>query len=195
MGGHGSGLRCSKARTSNLKSLDIRQLQRKNLLTSGKTFNWQWLINDKKVSDINIRSEAMQIILSYQHQSNAGQWQRIEYPVPLEWTTCNLGGRRPWFRCPVKKCRRRVAILYGGLIFACRHCHKLAYQCQLEKKHNRAILRADKIRRRLGWRAGIANPRGYKPKGMHWQTFERLKAKHDTYANIALLGMAQWLKL
>jgi hypothetical protein len=30
---------------------------------------------------------------------------------------------------------------------------------------------------------------------MHWQTFERLKAKHDTYANIALLGMAQWLDL
>jgi hypothetical protein len=68
-----------------------------------------------------------------------------------------------------------VAILFGGSIYACRHCHKLVYQCQRETDDDRAARRADTIRRRLGWEAGILNGEGDKPKGMHWRTFERLK--------------------
>jgi hypothetical protein len=41
-----------------------------------------------------------------------------EYAVLLEWTRCHYGGERAWFRCPVIGCGRRVAILYGGAIFA-----------------------------------------------------------------------------
>ena len=70
----------------------------------------------------------------------------------------HLGGRRAWFLCPAKGCGRRVAILFGGSIFACRHCHKLAYECQREPDDDRAARRADTIRRRLGWGAGIAEP-------------------------------------
>ena len=81
----------------------------------------------------------------------------MEYPVYLEWT----------------------GLHFGGSIFACRHRYKLAYQCQRETDDDRAMWRADTIRRRLGWEAGIANPEGDKPKGMHWRTFERLKAEHD----------------
>jgi hypothetical protein len=50
----------------------------------------------------------------------------MEYPVRLEWTGCNLGGRRAWFLCPAQGYGRRVAILFRGSIFACRHCHKTA---------------------------------------------------------------------
>ncbi len=39
--------------------------------------------------------------------------------------------------------------------------------------------RADTIRKRLGWGAGILNGNGGKPKGMHWATFERLQAVAD----------------
>jgi hypothetical protein len=39
-----------------------------------------------------------------------------EYPVPLEYTKCNFGGVRPWFRCPGvvdgEECNRRVGKLY-----------------------------------------------------------------------------------
>ena len=42
-------------------------------------------------------------------------------------TPCRLGGSRAWFICPAVGCGRRVAILYGGGIFACRHCYDLAY--------------------------------------------------------------------
>ena len=55
--------------------------------------------------------------------------------------------------------------------------------------------RADTIRRRLGWGAGIANPEGGKPKGMHWRTFERLKAEYAAFANASWAGMAERLGL
>ncbi|HNC53469.1 MAG TPA: hypothetical protein PLO14_14745, partial [Accumulibacter sp.] len=54
--------------------------------------------------------------------------------------------------------------------------------------------RAEKIRRRLGWPAGIANPSGGKPKGMHWRTFERLTAVHDACAEASLAGVVKWLE-
>jgi hypothetical protein len=37
--------------------------------------------------------------------------------------------------------------------------------------------RANKLRERLGWEAGIFDGPEGKPKGMHWQTFERLSAE------------------
>lgn len=119
----------------------------------------------------------------------------MEYPVTLEWTPCNLGGRRAWFLCPAQGCGRRVVILFGGSIFACRHCHKLAYQCQRETDDDRAARRADRIRERLDWEPGILNGGGGKPKGMHWRTFERLKAEHDAFVSVSLVGMAQRLGL
>ena len=155
----------------------------------------QWSINGEKVADINIRTETDRVILNYRSRSNGGEWQPMDYPVTLEWTPCNLGGRRAWFLCPARGCGRRVAILFGGSIFACRHCHKLAYQCQRETDDDRAMRRADTIRRRLGWEPGIANPEGDKPKGMHWHTFERMKAEHDAFTNASWAGVAERLGL
>ncbi|MBS1177027.1 MAG: uncharacterized protein H6R06_1439 [Proteobacteria bacterium] len=36
---------------------------------------------------------------------------------------------------------------------------------------------------------GILNGNGWKPKGMHWRTFERLQASHDADVNAALACM------
>jgi hypothetical protein len=80
-------------------------------------------------------------------------------------------------------------------VYACRHCHKLAYQTQREQPHDRACNRADTIRKRLGWEAGILNGNGSKPKGMHWQTFQRLQARHNDLVNQSLAGMAAKLGL
>jgi len=80
-------------------------------------------------------------------------------------------------------------VLYGGTIFACRHCHRLAYDSQRERRDDRLTRRADRIRQRLGWEPGILNGDGGKPKGMHWRTFERLQDKHDAYVQASLAGM------
>lgn len=197
MGGIGSGRRYQggKDTTSDMRALDVRRLQRDGLLAPGRAFGWRWTRNGEEVASIQIRTEADRVILNYRSRSNGGEWQPMEYPVYLEWTGMHFGGRRVWFRCPARGCGRRVAILFGGSIFACRHCHKLAYECQRETDDDRAARRADTIRQRLGWEPGILNGGGGKPKGMHWRTFERLKAEHDAYANASLAGMAQRLGL
>jgi hypothetical protein len=194
MGGFGSGSgQGGKDTTSDMRALDVRRLQRDGLLTPGQAFGWNWLRNGETAASINIRTEADRVTLNYRSRSHGGEWKPMEYPVCLEWTPCKLGGRRVWFRCPAQGCGRRVAILFGGSIFACRHCHKLAYASQREPDHDRAARRADTIRRRLGWEPGILNGPGWKPKGMHWRTFERLKAEHDAFVNASLVGMAERL--
>jgi hypothetical protein len=191
MGGYGSERRWGKDTTSDMRALDIRRLHRDGLLTPGRAFGWQWTRNGEEVASIQIRTESDRVILNYRSRRRGGEWQAMEYPVDLEWTGTHFGGRRVWFQCPARGCGRRVAILYGGSIFACRHCHKLTYQCQRETPYDRAARRADAIRRRLGWEPGILNGEGWKPKGMHWRTFERLKAEHDAFVEASLTGMAQ----
>ena len=68
---------------------------------------------------------------------------------------------------------------------------KLAYACQRENPDDRATRQADRIRKRLGWKPGILNSKGGKPKGMGWRTFERLVTKHDTFGCKSLEGMMQ----
>ena len=86
-------------------------------------------------------------------------------------------------------------ILYGGAIFARRHCYQLAYPSQREARHDRAVRRADTIRRRLGWEPGILNGEGDKPKGMRWSTFERLITEHDELVEVSLAEITERLGL
>jgi len=129
------------------------------------------------------------------YQRSGEDWQAMEYPVCLDWTPCRYGGERVWFLCPARGCGRRVAILYGGSVFACRDCHALAYPSQREAHYDRKASRADKIREKLGWPIGILNPTGGKPKGMHWKTYRRLSAEHDAFADVSLAGIAEKLGL
>ena len=80
-------------------------------------------------------------------------------------------------------------MLYGGKIYACRHCHQLAYRTQRKQPHDRAGSKADKLRDRLGWEAGILNGNGAKPRGMHWSTFDRLESEHDALVNQTFAGI------
>lgn len=197
MGGIGSGRRFQggKDTTEDSLPLDIRKLQRAGLLTPGNSFGWQWTVNDRPVANIRIRVEIERAILVYRYRRHGDVvWQDVEQPICMVRTACTYGGARRWWLCPY--CGRRVAILYGaGQHYACRHCWRLAYSCQRETVDDRAARRADRIRRRLGWQAGILNGEGGKPKGMHWRTFERLRAKHNEFVNVSLAGMMQRFKM
>ena len=197
MGGYGSGPQHGKKTTSRCHQLDVRKLHKSGRLTPGQFFGWQWSRNGEPVASIQMRAEVDRVILDYRHQSGGNDWQSLEYPVRLEWTDCNMGGRRVWFRCPANGCGRRVAVLYlgGAGVFACRHCYRLAYACQREAADHRAMRRADNIRERLGWPPGIANPCGGKPRGMHWRTFWRLTAEHDALVGVSVAGTAKRLGL
>ncbi len=185
MGGRGSGRRSSysgKAETSDSMPLDIRKIKRDGLLVQGSRFSWRWLVNDRQVAGISIHVDLLEsMLLSYRKKSTG---EVVEQRVQLQTTPCHLGGLRHWFTCP--RCSRRVAVLYApGRYFACRQCVGLGYATQKEGAGDRAATRADKLRKRMGWEAGILNGSGGKPKGMHWKTYQRLKGHHDALVQVS----------
>ncbi len=186
MGGFGSGRRGGRDVTADYRRLDVRKLHRAGVLVPGWIGGWQWSRRGEKTADIGIEVGEGSIRLRYSIKNTGEQ---KDYDVGLSYTGCNYGGARPWFLCPC--CGRRVAVLYGGAVFACRHCYKLAYQVQRESDNNRVARRLDAIRERLGWPDGFLNGDGWKPKGMHWRTFYKLRAEHDQLKGAVLGGWAR----
>lgn len=192
MGGCGSGRSSSyggKRDTNNSMPLDIRKITRKGLLVPGSSFSWQWLVNDRQVAGISIRVDLQSMMLSYRIQSTG---EVVEQTVQTQTSPCHLGGQRHWFTCP--QCSKRVAVLYApGRHFACRLCGGLGYATQKEGVGDRVSTKADKLRKRLGWPAGILNGDGCKPKGMHWVTYQRLKSNHDALVQVSLYDISRKL--
>ncbi|WP_423212651.1 hypothetical protein [Paracoccus yeei] len=199
MGGSGSGRRWhfgSKDPTESYRSIDVRWLKREGMLTPGAPRHITWSRHGKIFASINIRAELGRVILAYRHRSGGGEWKDESYPVHLTTTPCHIGGERHWFLCPARGCGQRIAVIYGGSIFACRKCHQLAYPSQREDIADRAGRRADRIRSRLGWPAGVLNGSDFgKPKGMHWRTYQRLCREHDVFSDRTLKAIADQLNL
>ena len=195
MGSYNSGRRGGKRTTDDMHVLDIRHIQRAGRLTPGQSFSWQWSRRGEVVASINMRTDTDRVTLTYRSCSNGGEWQGMNYPVYLAWTDCHYGGQRAWWLCPAVGCGRRVAVLYGGKVYACRHCQKLAYRTQREAPDDRALRRANTLRKQLGWVAGIAHGEGTKPKGMHWRTYDRMRMTYYAHSNSAFAGMAEKMGL
>ena len=176
----------AKDTTDSLRALDIRRWARDGLLRPSTQFQWQWRTDEKVTASIEVRIETRHTLrLKYRSRSPGTDWKDFDYPVLMDWTSCHCGGERPWFRCPAKGCGNRAAKLYGGAVFACRHCHGLVYPSQQEAAPDRAARRCERLRARLGWKGGIFDfPKG-KPKGMHWRTYERLRRNADDAAREA----------
>lgn len=112
--------------------------------------------------------------------------EEIDYSVPLEYTECNFGGYRPWFRCPGvvdgEHCTERVGKLYRPPrqnLFLCRHCYDLGYTSsrtsgdhlkQAELRYRRAFAKADAKGRRPHPNNEPHFPE--RAKGEHHDTFE-----------------------
>lgn len=189
MGGVGSGRGwcwCGRDTTDTFRSIDVRRWRREGLLEPGRAFGWQWTRDSQAVASIRAVAGRGEVRLVYRQRAHGSEWQAMDYPVRLSWTDCHLGGARPWFLCPARGCGQRVAILYGGAVFACRKCHQLAYPSQSEGPSDRAARRAERIRSKLDWPPGILNGAFGKPRGMHWRTFHRLYEEHDDWASLSL---------
>lgn len=190
MGGYGSGRRwyTTSDTTSDYRAIDVRRWHREGMLEPGRACRWIWSRDGETKASINMRSEPGRVVLEYRYREHGGEWQDVTLPVALTWTRCHYGGERPWFRCP--NCGRRVAILYGDGIFACRHCYRLTYQSQRESWDDRITRRIERIRARLDWEPGFLNGNGWKPKGMQWRTFWRLHAEHEALVARSMAWMA-----
>lgn len=203
MGGQGSGSwyrADKKTMTGETHGLDLRQLHREGLLKPGRSFSSRWLRGERETGSIGGRVEGGEkpevVVLSYRHRAAGGEWEDVREPVALEWTPCNFGGSRPWFVCPAELagCGRRAAMLYAaGRYFLCRRCHDLTYESRRENGMHRALRRAQGVRERLGGSASMLEPFPEKPKGVHRETYERLRREHDEAEQEQLAGMRAWL--
>ena len=161
------------------RSIDVRDWHRQGRLRAGRQFSCSWTRGEEPSGSINVRSEVDAVVLIYRARSFlAAGWKPIEQRVPITWTPCHLGGRRPWFICSVRTdgrcCGRRVAVLYGaGELFACRCCSGLAYASQQKDPLVRNVSRSAKIRMRLGGSPHLFGPIPARPRGMWRRTYER----------------------
>jgi hypothetical protein len=164
----------------------VRRWHREGRLAAGHHFSCSWTYSGAEpAGSIDVSTESHAVVLSYftRHPS-ANEWKSINQRVPITWTDCHFGGRRPWFVCAVysngRYCGRRVAVLYGpGAYFACRRCYGLAYASQQEAIRERGFIRARKILIRLGAKPDLFNPFPEKPLRMHWRTYERLYGTYE----------------
>lgn len=190
-------MRWRKTNTGEPLSVSVSYLSKHNMLVSGFSGTLSWLRRGEKIGWIGYACTGDAVQLTYTVTDNATQQQtKHSYPVQLSRSACHFGGSRSWLVCPRVGCGRRVASLYsvGGLFF-CRHCHQLGYESQQVARWDRLTLKADKIRDRLKWEAGILNGVGWKPKGMHWRTYWRLYAEHERLVGGVCAAMNQRFNL
>jgi hypothetical protein len=148
------------------RSIDIRDLRRGAYL--GQPSGSWWALRNK------LFCQGIQI----RHWNDAAITLDAQ-KLSVTWVPWHFNGSRPFFVC---KCGRRVLQLFrpGNNSWRCRQCYDLTYATRQVGLRHRMILRGVKVRERLGSHdLGIANPFPPKPKGMHWQRYERLRARHD----------------
>jgi hypothetical protein len=143
-----------KKTVESCRSIDVLEWNRRGYLRSQQWFSWAWTWDGERVASINVETQRHAVTLKYRSRSYREDWRDVEQRVAIEWTSCRLGGERPWFECSVAAngvyCGRRVIKLYGaGSLFACRHCYRLAYASQQESAHQRGLGKSQKIRMRL----------------------------------------------
>jgi hypothetical protein len=196
MGGPGSGNWYRWARrstTDDYQCIDVRALNRQRVLIPGLSGTLRWRHGDRQTGSIGLRvighgDKAIAMRFSYTFNG-----EEYSYLVYLTWTPCHFGGQRPWFLCSGEGCGRRVAALYGGRYFLCRHCHKLVYESTHDEPYVRHLRKTQAIRTRLGGSGSIGEPFPEKPKGMHWRTYRRLRSEAD-YAEYAYWeALSEWL--
>jgi hypothetical protein len=163
MGNFNSGRYGGKAKCEQFLFIDVRMLTRKNVLKNGHQLTGTWP-NGSKMG-ITVRTHSIDLQYSIDGGSSN------IYPISLDYTDCNYGGQRAWFKCP--RCGTRNAKLFvrSGR-FACRSCHRLVYRTQVldpiarnQHAYHRAQSKLDEHE--------------MKPKGMHWRTFDRICERMD----------------
>lgn len=176
MGGVGSGTWCRWSKRKTLEEchrIDVRYMYKRGLLKEGMAGSLSWTTRGEPSGSISYRSYGSSLVLPYAFTAGDSEPEQIEDQIRVEWTPCNYGGHRPWFRCP--SCYRRVMVLARhGRLFRCRKCHHIPYGSQTEIRADRLIRKARKIRALAGASDDLQEPIWRKPKSMHRKTFDRL---------------------
>ena len=121
MGGFNSGRHGGKRTTFDMRALDIRKIQRGELLNPGRSFGWSLKRCGDSVASINLAVSFGCVPLEYRNRPNGGQWQDMKYLMRLTDTACHYGGQRTWWPYPAvggairRPCVRVQALPSAGL--------------------------------------------------------------------------------
>lgn len=121
------------------RSLDVNWCNREGVLEPGSKGKISWTSSDDSENSIGYifhsgRRESNDVLVLRYTRYNKyldDEPRDVTCRIPIEYTECNFGGERPWFRCPV--CSDRVGKLYStGKYdgYVCRDCGDLIYQSQ-----------------------------------------------------------------
>lgn len=144
--------------TEEVRSLDIRHIYKKRFINDDWIDSYTWSDGES----CEYRKKTDRLLLTSNGQT-----------VFLDKTRCHYGGFRYWFKCP--RCTKRSAVLYNrDSVFLCRQCHKLPYLSQRESEIDRLICKLRKIRKKVNASSNLSVPIVFKPKSMHWKTFDHL---------------------
>ena len=189
MGGPGSGRGFrwdTRSTLDALGRLDVRWLHRHGYL-DGEPHWWPWFQGRRLHTIVELTLVDVRLVVDAGAFAGPGTRKPLRSTIALAWTPCHYGGQRPWFRCPA--CSRRVAVLWGEPTRVwCRHCTQVPYASQCATAEDRRYRKVWKLRDRLGASHNFTEPirPSRKPKGMHWRTWERLRAQEE---------QAHWLVL
>lgn len=153
-----------KALAEQSNSLSISWLKKKNCLFTKqfgigiKSGTIDWTLGENKSSIgwtivMNKENEQDYIRLFYTFTDyRTGEKGEMDFKVPLVATSCNYGGVRYWFLCPLAKngqpCGRRIGVLYRiGKYFGCRHCGEIAYNSQRQSEKYKGFVSIPDIER------------------------------------------------
>lgn len=196
MGGRGSGRPSSYGygvdKCHQYHDIDLAWLRRKKLFKLGSWSTLRWSRGGRETGSLRIECYLDGVRLCYRQRRSTGDWQDINEFIPLVDTATAFGGTRKWFKC--LSCGTRCRILYGGSHFRCRRCYRLKYESQYENAIERACSQAHDIRKRLGQVGSLDELFPEKPKGMHWATYDRLKAKDAELLESWAVGVWQRLR-
>ena len=165
--GRGQYHRCNaKISTADLLCVRLAAFKKRKCLTPGRSHLWQWSRDGETIASVRFTVADSFISFEYIIKNNADNPLTVNRIIPLTLTPCNFGGHRKWFCCG---CGRKVATIFiCGQYVACRRCFNAAYPSQREDAIDRQRRKIDKLEAKL-------KDGRYKPKGMHWKTFTRIK--------------------
>lgn len=150
---------------SSLVSIDSFKMHKDNKLSNG------FIV---KPLDIYAERVAEGLKISYRKRNASA------YTIPVDKLSCNYGGFRYYFRCPL--CRSRMRILYfaQNSTFLCRKCLNLAYESQRLRPTRRYYHMSQKTKQTMKDKGGNLDL-WQKPKHMHHKTYQKLKQKQFYY--------------
>ncbi len=110
-----------------------------------------------------------------------GKDRKRSYMIPIKQVSCNYGGFRYFFACPL--CHKHMRFLYHAersCLFLCRKCLNLSYESQQLRPTKRFTYMANKITHRISQQGGNVDL-GKKPPQVHHATYRALCEKVHIY--------------